>query len=105
MHSHSASERSVGYVFLMRARVANHYLTHPFRTVSKATSKKLSEKGYEQRSEREFGRYTEEEMGPWVVCRATLQALSTLFGQSQKVCSAKFRPHGGMHHTALDGIA
>ncbi len=42
---------------------------------------KLSEKGYEQRSEREFGRYTEEEMGPWVVCRATLQALSTLFGQ------------------------
>jgi hypothetical protein len=31
---------------------------------------KLSEKGYEQRSEREFGRYTEEEMGPWVVCRA-----------------------------------
>jgi hypothetical protein len=42
---------------------------------------KLSEKGYEQRSEREFGRYTEEKMGPWVVCRATLQALSTLFGQ------------------------
>jgi hypothetical protein len=42
---------------------------------------KLSEKGYEQRSEREFGRYTEEEIGPWVVCRATLQALSTLFGQ------------------------
>src|ERR671910_2678462 len=34
MHSHSASERSVGYVFLMRARVANHFLTHPFRTVS-----------------------------------------------------------------------
>jgi hypothetical protein len=23
----------VGYVFLMRARVANHYPTHPFRTV------------------------------------------------------------------------
>jgi hypothetical protein len=34
MHSHSASERSVGYVFLMRARVANYYPTHPFRTVS-----------------------------------------------------------------------
>ena len=34
MHSHSASERSVGYLFLMRARVANHYPTHPFRTVS-----------------------------------------------------------------------
>ena len=41
----------------------------------------MSEKGYEQRSEREFGRYTEEKMGPWVLCRATLQALSTLFGQ------------------------
>jgi hypothetical protein len=27
------SERSVGYVFLMRARVANHYPTHPFQTV------------------------------------------------------------------------
>src|SRR5215203_7020128 len=34
MHSHSASERSVGYDFLMCARVANHYPTHPFRTVS-----------------------------------------------------------------------
>jgi hypothetical protein len=34
MYSHWASERSVGYLFLMRARVANHYLTHPFRTVS-----------------------------------------------------------------------
>ena len=42
---------------------------------------KLSEKGYEQRSERQFGRYTEEEMGLWVVCRATLQAHPTLFGQ------------------------
>jgi hypothetical protein len=37
MHSHSASERSVGYVFLMRARVANYYTTHPFRTVSLGT--------------------------------------------------------------------
>ena len=34
MQAHSASERSVGHHFLMRARVANHYLTHPFRTVS-----------------------------------------------------------------------
>src|SRR5215212_4415806 len=34
MHFHSPSERSVGYLFLMRARVANHYPTHPFRTVS-----------------------------------------------------------------------
>src|SRR5215204_885938 len=34
MHSHSASERSVGYDFLLCARVANHYPTHPFRTVS-----------------------------------------------------------------------
>src|SRR5215216_7506719 len=34
MQAHSASERSVGYLFLMRARVANHYPTHPFRTVS-----------------------------------------------------------------------
>ena len=50
---------------------------------------KLSEKGYEQRSEREFGRYTEEEIGPWVVCRATLQALSTLFGHFRKRSSPK----------------
>src|SRR5687768_9976268 len=38
MQAHSASERSVGYVLLMRARVANHYPTHPFRTVSMSTS-------------------------------------------------------------------
>jgi hypothetical protein len=38
MQAHSASERSVGYLFLMRARVANHYPTHPFRTVSLGTS-------------------------------------------------------------------
>src|SRR5215203_788102 len=42
MHSHSASERSVGYDFLMCARVANHYPTHPFRTVSEG---KFSETG------------------------------------------------------------
>jgi hypothetical protein len=34
MKDHSASERSVGYLFLMRATVANYYPTHPFRTVS-----------------------------------------------------------------------
>src|SRR5215212_925894 len=34
MQAHSASERSVGYLFLMRARVVNQYPTHPFRTVS-----------------------------------------------------------------------
>jgi hypothetical protein len=34
MQAHSASERSVRYLFLMRARVANHYPSHPFRTVS-----------------------------------------------------------------------
>src|SRR5919112_1599775 len=38
MHSHSPSERSVGYVFLMRARVATYYPTHPFRTVSLGSS-------------------------------------------------------------------
>jgi hypothetical protein len=37
MHSHSESDRSVGYVFLVRARVANYYPTHPFRTVSEDT--------------------------------------------------------------------
>ncbi len=35
MRAHSESERSVGYVFLMRGRVSNyHYLTPTFRTVS-----------------------------------------------------------------------
>src|SRR5918992_4873300 len=34
MQAHSASERSVWYLFLMSARVAKHYPTHPFRTVS-----------------------------------------------------------------------
>jgi hypothetical protein len=34
MQDHSASERSVGYLFLIHARVANHYPSHPFRTVS-----------------------------------------------------------------------
>ena len=38
MQDHSSSERSVGYVFLMRARVANHYPTPPFRTVSPGDS-------------------------------------------------------------------
>jgi hypothetical protein len=56
-----------------------------FPSYSPKCLEKLSEKGYEQRSEREFGRYTEEEIGPWVVCRATLQALSTLFGQFLEV--------------------
>src|SRR5215213_6717264 len=37
MKDHSASERSVGYLFLMRATVANYYPTHPFRTVSLGT--------------------------------------------------------------------
>src|SRR5215213_1180788 len=34
MQDHSASERSVGYVFLIPARVSNYHLTTPFRTVS-----------------------------------------------------------------------
>src|SRR4028118_1727241 len=34
MQDHSASDRSVGYVFLMRARVASQHTTTPFRTVS-----------------------------------------------------------------------
>ena len=46
---------------------------------------KLSETGFEQRSERGFGRYTEHEMSLWVVCEATLQASPTLFGQFQKM--------------------
>ena len=37
-------ERSVGYVFLIRARVANHYPTNPFRTVSLRSSRKLASK-------------------------------------------------------------
>ena len=41
MQAHSASERSVRYLFLMRARVANHYPTHPFRTVSPRTGVKI----------------------------------------------------------------
>src|SRR5215210_3010980 len=42
MQDHSSSERSVGYVFLIRARVANYHLTTPFRTVSKFHSRKLA---------------------------------------------------------------
>src|SRR5215203_3665075 len=45
MHSHSASERSVGYLFLIRARVANHYPTHPFRTVSEGEFCELRHNG------------------------------------------------------------
>src|SRR5215218_8695249 len=37
MQDHSSSERSVGYVFLIRARVANYHLTTPFRTVSEGS--------------------------------------------------------------------
>jgi hypothetical protein len=43
---------------------------------------KLSEKGYEQRSDRGIGRYTEHEKGLWVVREATFLASPTLFGQS-----------------------
>src|SRR3712207_4596245 len=52
---------------------------------------KLSEKGYERRSERGFGRYTEHEKGLGVVCRPTLWAPLTLFIQSQKMNSPKLR--------------
>ena len=38
MQDRSSSERSLGHVFLMRARVANHYPTTPFRTVSPGIS-------------------------------------------------------------------
>src|SRR5215218_9101311 len=34
MHSHSASDRSVGYLFLMRARVAKHPPRSTFHTAS-----------------------------------------------------------------------
>jgi hypothetical protein len=34
MYFHSASDRSVGYLFLMRARVAKHYPRTTFHTVS-----------------------------------------------------------------------
>jgi hypothetical protein len=50
---------------------------------------KPSEKGYEQRLERGFGRHTEHERDLRVVCSATLQAPPTLFGQSRKANSAK----------------
>ena len=47
---------------------------------------RLSEKGYEQRSDREFCWYTEDEMDrkapPLAVRRARLQAPPRLFGQS-----------------------
>ncbi len=42
------SERSVGYGFLMRARVANYYPTSPFHTVSPGTS---VNKGKKRRAE------------------------------------------------------
>src|SRR3954467_909244 len=37
MHSHSASDRSVGYLFLMRARVAKHPPRTTFHTASLRT--------------------------------------------------------------------
>ncbi len=43
---------------------------------------RLSEKGFEQCSGREFGCCTEGEMALWVLSRATLQPPPTLFGQS-----------------------
>src|SRR5215210_3222781 len=46
MQDHSSSERSVGYVFLMCARVANHHRTTPFRTVSEGV---FSETNYTSR--------------------------------------------------------
>src|SRR5215211_8218209 len=48
--------------------------------------KRLSEKGYEQRSEREFGRAGRQngsQSAVLVLCKATGQAPLTLFGQSQ----------------------
>src|SRR5215217_5883528 len=51
---------------------------------------RLSEKVHEQRLERRFGRYTEREKGLRVLCSATLLAPPILFGQSQKMNSAKF---------------
>ena len=56
---------------------------------------RLSEKGYEQRSDREFCWYTEDEMDrkapPLAARRARLQAPPRLFGQSQRDCMKKGR--------------
>jgi hypothetical protein len=71
----------------MRVSAGSSRLVPPY---SLTYAEKLSEKGFEQRSRHEFGRYTEGEMGLWVVCKPTLQAPVTLFGQSQKRCSRKF---------------
>ncbi len=54
---------------------------------------RLSEKGYEQRSKRDLGWYTQGEMdrnAPFLAARGTtLQAPPRLFGQFHKVCSRK----------------
>src|SRR5215208_511740 len=51
MRAHSASERSVWYVFLMHGRVPNyHYQTSPFRTVSPRTPVNKGEKKEKSRS-------------------------------------------------------
>ena len=42
MKDHSASERSVGYLFLMRATVANYYSTHLFGQSRKVNSRNLN---------------------------------------------------------------
>jgi hypothetical protein len=43
---------------------------------------RMSEKGFERRSEDEIGRYIEHEKSLWVLCKATLQAPPTCFGHS-----------------------
>jgi hypothetical protein len=56
---------------------------------------KLSEKGFEHRSEREFGRYTEHEKSLWVACRTTLQRTLRPFSDSFSSSTLAIRERKG----------
>src|SRR5215212_1117254 len=72
------------YVF-SNARALANFLALRKGEVRRISLLRLSEKGYEQRSEREFGRAGRQiwvENAVLVLCKATGQAPLTLFGQS-----------------------
>jgi hypothetical protein len=75
-HPHHASVREWFY-----ASTVSEDSHHSGNGLPRITLPRLSEKGFEHRSEREFGRYTEHEKSLWVACRTTLQDPPTLFGQ------------------------
>src|SRR5215213_2448817 len=103
MQDHSSSERSVGFHFLMRARVAKY----PPRTTFHTVSERLSEKSWKHPSvalQTTVKALLDPFRPPHKVRIRLRSPLGPLFGQSQKGNSRKFGRSGGRHNLTVVGL-